>query len=155
MDKRFAEIVDSLEPKRAVLIAMQPVTRSTLPKGMPKSGVYLLSEGSRHLYVGRSNTIRKRVGRHCRKSAKQNMASFAFRLAKEQCGIGKATYKKDSSRAKQLLDLTFLQAFQDAKERIRKMDVRFVEEVDPVRQALLEIYVATVLNTPYNDFDNH
>jgi hypothetical protein len=24
-----------------------------------------------------------------------------------------------------------------------------------VRQALLEIYVATVLETPYNDFDDH
>ena len=35
------------------------------------------------------------------------------------------------------------------------MKIRFVEETDPVRQALLEIYVATVLETPYNDFDNH
>ena len=33
--------------------------------------------------------------------------------------------------------------------------IRFVEETDPVRQALLEIYVAAVLGTPYNDFDNH
>jgi hypothetical protein len=35
------------------------------------------------------------------------------------------------------------------------MNLRFVEENDPVRQALLEIYVAVTLNTPYNDFDNH
>jgi hypothetical protein len=35
------------------------------------------------------------------------------------------------------------------------MEIRFVEETHPVRQALLEIYVATVLETPYNDFDNH
>jgi hypothetical protein len=32
------------------------------------------------------------------------------------------------------------------------MDVRYVEETDPQRQALLEIYVAVVLETPYNDF---
>lgn len=35
------------------------------------------------------------------------------------------------------------------------MDVRYVEEVDPVKQTLLEVYVATVLGTPYNDFENH
>jgi hypothetical protein len=35
------------------------------------------------------------------------------------------------------------------------MDLRFVEESDPVRQTLLEVYVAVVLATPYNDFDNH
>ena len=41
------------------------------------------------------------------------------------------------------------------KARIRDMNVRFVAEADPTRQALLEIYAATVLNTPYNDFENH
>ena len=52
-------------------------------------------------------------------------------------------------------DPTFAAAFSDAKARIRHMDVRFVEETNPVRQSLLEIYVAVVLETPYNDFDNH
>jgi hypothetical protein len=35
------------------------------------------------------------------------------------------------------------------------MDIRNVDEDDPVSQALLEIYVATALGTPYNDFDTH
>jgi hypothetical protein len=35
------------------------------------------------------------------------------------------------------------------------MDVRYVEETDALRQALLEIYVSIVLKTPYNDFDTH
>jgi hypothetical protein len=35
------------------------------------------------------------------------------------------------------------------------MDVRYVEETDPLRQALLEIYVSIILKTPYNDFDTH
>ena len=30
-----------------------------------------------------------------------------------------------------------------------------VEETDPVSQALLEIYIAIALQTPYNDFENH
>jgi hypothetical protein len=35
------------------------------------------------------------------------------------------------------------------------MDVRYVEEKDALRQALLEIYVSVVLKTPYNDFETH
>ena len=38
---------------------------------------------------------------------------------------------------------------------LRKMDVRFVGESDPVKQALLEIYVAVVSGAKYNDFDTH
>jgi hypothetical protein len=35
------------------------------------------------------------------------------------------------------------------------MSVRFVEETDPIRQCLLEVYVAVVLNARYNDFDTY
>ncbi len=35
------------------------------------------------------------------------------------------------------------------------MDLRFIEEQDQLRQALLEIYVSAVLKTPYNDFETH
>ena len=35
------------------------------------------------------------------------------------------------------------------------MLVRYVEETDPLRQALLEIYVSIVLATPFNDFNMH
>lgn len=32
---------------------------------------------------------------------------------------------------------------------------RLLAEPDPLRQALLEIYVSVVLRTPYNDFETH
>jgi hypothetical protein len=84
------------------------------------------------------------------------MAAFAFRLARETTGNLKATYKKgEGSRSALMEDEEFVAAFDASKARIRKMSLRFVEESDPVRQALLEIYVAVVLSTPYNDFDNH
>lgn len=83
------------------------------------------------------------------------MAAFAFRLAREATGQTRATYKKEGSRPALMKDPAFVAAFHAAKARIRQMDVRFVEERDPVRQAILEVYVAVVLNTPYNDFDTH
>ena len=156
MDQIFVRYVENLHSKLEALVSMTPVTPTALPKIMCKKGVYLLSEGEKHLYVGRSNEIKKRIGRHCRPGATHRMAAFAFRLARETTGNLKATYKKGpGSRAALVTDETFLQAFIDAKARIRNMDVRFVEETDSVKQALLEIYVSVVLQTPYNDFDNH
>ncbi|HZQ94706.1 MAG TPA: GIY-YIG nuclease family protein [Candidatus Sulfotelmatobacter sp.] len=123
---------------------------------MPTSGVYLFTEKGRHLYVGRSNVLRKRYGRHCRPGATHKQAAFAFQLAREVTGRTKATYKAgDGSRDGLMLDPIFKAAFQSAKERIRAMEYRYVEEQDQNRQALLEIYCAVVLATPYNDFRTH
>ena len=156
MDSKFVSHVEALRPQLLRLLEMQPITPDTLPTKMFKKGVYLLSEGDKHLYVGRSNDIKKRIGRHSRPGATHRMAAFAFRLAREATGNMKATYKKgEGSRSALMEDEKFVAAFDAAKARIRKMNLRFVEETDPVRQALLEIYVAVVLNTPYNDFDNH
>ena len=83
------------------------------------------------------------------------MAAFAFRLAREATGKVEATYRKVGSRGALMQDPIFASAFDAAKARIREMDVRLVEELDPVRQTILEVYVALALQTPYNDFNTH
>ena len=62
-------------------------------------GSYLLTKGERHLYVGRSNNIRKRLQNHGRAGATHVQAAFAFRLAREACGVSKATYKPVTARS--------------------------------------------------------
>ncbi len=155
MNEHFAEAVRSLEPSFQKLISMAPVTPVTLPRSMPQSGIYLLSENGQHLYVGRSRDIRGRIGRHSRPGATHRMAAFAFRLAREATGNVTATYTKKGSRADLMENPQFDLAFGSAKTRIRAMELRFVEESNPIRQAVLEIYVAVSLQTPYNDFDTH
>lgn len=156
MDAVFVAHVEALRPQLEKLLAMVPVKPSNLPRDMPKRGIYLLSEADKYLYVGRSNDIRARIGRHCLPGATHRMAAFAFRLARETTGNLQATYKKgEGSRNGLMENATFVNAFTTAKGRVRAMDLRFVEENDPVRQTLLEVYVAVVLATPYNDFDNH
>lgn len=155
MHPKFAAVVESLHPSFERLMSMEPL-RGTLPSRAttPKSGVYLFSEGDRHLYVGRSNRIAFRYGLHCSVSAKQNQASFAWKLMAEVVGH-KATYKKGEGRADKILLPEYSDAFIAAKARIRAMDYRFVEETDQMRQALLEAYVCIALGTPYNDFNTH
>jgi hypothetical protein len=84
------------------------------------------------------------------------MAAFAFKLAREATGFLKPSYRSgDESRKGLMKNPRFITEFEKAKERIRKMDLRYVEENDQVRQALLEIYCAVVLQAPYNDFNTH
>jgi len=154
MHPRFQNFVESLEPKFQRLIEMQPVKYHGLPRNLPKSGLYLFSEGDDHLYVGRTNHLRERLRGHCIPSATHFTATFVFRIAREKTGF-KATYKTEGSRADLVNHEVFGPAFKEAKERISRMDIRYVDEDDPVSQALLEIYVATALGTPYNDFDTH
>src|SRR5262245_5630523 len=142
MNEVFRQHVERLHEKFEALMGMEPVSLAQLPRVVPKSGIYLFSEGPSHLYVGRSKRIRQRLRYHCG-SAKD--APFAFKLARETTGKTKATYSTKDSRNQLLLDQTFFAAFQAAKNRIRHMDIRFVEETDSNRQALLEIYATICL----------
>lgn len=149
MDSTFKSHIDELHPKLEQLIAMAPVTVSTLPADAPQRAVYLFSEGAKHLYAGRSNRLRARLREHAAMSSDHNSASFAFLLAREETGL------KNLSRKKCMEDAGFLSAFKRAKQRLGRADVRYVEESDPTRQALLEIYVAVANNAQHNSFDNH
>lgn len=156
MDQKFVTLVESLAPKLERLLAMQPLRYGTLPTAMPKSGVYLFTEGGKLLYVGRSNRLRARYFLHCRLGSQHNQATFAFQLAREITGRTTAAYRAgEGSRAGLMQDEAFATAFLAAKKRIRGMEYRYVEENDQNRQALLEIYAATVLGTKYNDFGTH
>jgi hypothetical protein len=87
--------------------------------------------------------------------ALHNQAVFAFRLAREITGQIIATYSVKGSRKALSLEGPFADAFTLCKTRVRNMDLRFVEETDPLRQALLEIYVSVVLGTKFNNFNTH
>ncbi len=146
-------MIEEIERKFNVLQAAPPFALGSFLAGLPKSGIYTMSEKGKCLYVGRSNNIPKRLRNHARRN--HNQATFAFLLARKATGRLKASYKKEDSRPRLLEDPEFSRAFEGARERIRNMDIRVVEETDPVKQALFEIYTAVSLNSSYNDFDNH
>lgn len=156
MDETFRQHVEALHPALERLAAAKPFKYPDLAKQvLPKRGIYLFTEGERHLYVGRSDSIANRLRLHCRASAMHNQASFAFRLAREICGVGKASYTAKDARSKQVAEEPLKSTFVAQKARLQQMDIRVVEESDANRQALLEMYVSIALGTPYNDFKNH
>ena len=120
MEPKFDDAVRSLHPSFQRLLEMAPIVNGALPAKMPRSGVYLFSEGADHLYVGRSNNLRGRYGRHCRPGATFLMAAFAFRLARLETGRTVACYKPGAeSRLGLMGDQDFSLAFDNAKARIR------------------------------------
>ena len=153
MDPKCAKLIETLPPKLDALLAMKPLRHGSIPMSLLMKGVYLFSKGKKDLYVGRSNVLRKRFHRHF---THPRGAAFAFLLARKATGR-KRNYKKGSggTGAELLKDPVFKAAFDRAREQMRDMDYRCVREDDPTRQALLEIYCATVLATEHNDFDNH
>jgi hypothetical protein len=156
MHPTFTKLLEGLHPKFEELMRTSPCKYGRLPKIMPKQGVYLFSEGRSYLYVGRSNKIRFRYGRHCNPGATHRMAAFAFKLAREATDRTVASYKAgEDSRKGLMLNPEFRAAFDAAKARIRQMEFRFVEECDQNAQALLEIYCTLALNAKYNDFNTH
>jgi len=151
VNARFRKQVEGLEGKFQQLRSAKAFRINGLPKNVPISGIYLFSEGKKHLYVGRSRKIRRRLNYHC--SGNCVVATFAFHLAREGSGLLKATYKKGKGTRKELaVNPKFMRAFAKATKRVREMRIRFVEETDPIRQAFLELYAAISLKTKYNKF---
>ena len=97
MNERFAKIVEALEPTFQKLVQMTPLRVDQISGVVPERGIYLFSEGPTHLYVGRTNSLKKRIQNHGRAGNTHHKATFAFRIARLETGI-KATYKSEGSR---------------------------------------------------------
>ena len=151
----FNTIFDELDNLCLKLLKMNPVGRryKTSPE-KDISGIYLFSENENPVYVGRSRNIRNRYNGHI--SSSSDSASFAFMLARDKTGKNEAIDKSSpKTRKEQMEDCKFKKAFDEARQQIREMEFRYVEESDSIRQALLEIYCAVKLNTEYNKFETH
>ena len=152
MDPKFVTLTERLEPLSVQLRTMAPVAWEQIPRKSPVKGIYVFGEQSKHLYIGRSNDIRRRYKEHTLPGSRINDAPFAVLLTRETTGINPA-YGGDFVRKKLHLHQPFMAAFKEAKQRISLMEFRYVEESDPIRQTLLEVYCAIVMETRYNSFE--
>ena len=153
MTKQFKRIIEKMEPLLENLRTGSLLTRANLA-GIPERGIYAFYENGRPLYVGRSNSIRKRLLLHSRPSSGHNSATFAFILAKEsacQGGMDLAGKQRKEMES----DPIFNRLYEQAKARVAAMEIRVVEVVDPIEQTIFEVFAALSLETKYNNFDNH
>ena len=152
MVKKFNERIERLQSYYDKLEKCDAVERHNLAK-VPSQGVYLFLDGTIPIYVGRTNRMKARLLEHGRKSSGHNDASFAFKLARTEAGKLNMTLK--GSRETLAVDKEFSTLFLEAKNRVSKMQIKYVEITDPVDQCLFEVFLSEALETPFNDFDNH
>ena len=141
MNNAFQRHIEALPGLFDELMKMLPVKARMVRKPMPACGVYLFSEGSNHIYVGRTDRMQERLREHCRKGSTHFSASFAFLLAKDDPTCAEIK----GPRAVLEKHEVFGEVFRKAKARVSEMDIRFVRVDDPYQQALLEIYVSVAL----------
>ncbi len=153
MSVKFNQIVAKM-PELLQALERQPfLTRDNL-FGIPKQGVYILYENNKPIHVGRSNRIKFRIREHSQPSSTHNSAPFAFNLAKEE--IRRYHSIPTNATRKELAELPeFDKPFSEAKQRVARMKIRFIEIDDQIEQTLFEVYAALALNTKYNDFSTH
>jgi GIY-YIG catalytic domain len=98
MHESFQHYIETLHPSFEKLLAVRPIKICALPKIIPEKCIYLFSEGTNHLYVGRTRRLRNRLRQHSIAGAQHNQAVFAFRLARELTGRTIAAYSTEGSR---------------------------------------------------------
>ena len=130
LDMQFASMISVLHERLHNLVNATPFIYSSKPSRLPQSAVYLFSEEELLLYVGRTNKFAQRLGNHCRKSSTANQSSFAFKLAREAAGNVEASYSGENTRARLMERPEFANGFLRAKERLNRMQIRYVEELD-------------------------
>ena len=143
----FASAVDGIQPTFQRLVEMDPFRLDEAPSPVPDAqpGVYLLSESGRPLYVGRTRDVRGRLSDH--RSSAVTRATLAVKMARIAANRPATYTPGNSARHLYSHDPTFRTRFDEARARICAMQVRWVDETDDVRQALLEIYAAVDLDT--------
>jgi hypothetical protein len=152
--EQFDRAIVRMRPLLDELLAAPKRTVADHPKVPSVPGIYLFSENDRPIYVGQSRKLSRRLRFHTGLTSKQNQASFAFNIAKREAHLAGL----DIARFRKVLeaDPDFAHHFDDAKARVRSMEVQFIELEDPIERTLFEVYVSLALKTTeFNRFETH
>ena len=120
--------------------------RFHLPSDFP--GCYVLIEDGSPVYVGISRSVLQRLRQHVRGTTHFD-ATLAYRMAS-------TLFPPESTRSEAMASSDFRQRFAELRERIRHMDVAFIEIPNPLELHLFEAYCAMELDTSrWNTFETH
>ena len=151
MDQTFEDAVAAVKAGFDRLVRAPAVCVREVPRDAPKKAVYVFYDGEQPLYVGRTNRLPSRMADHV--SPHHGKAAFAFRLARDE--FEQANKSARTARKKLASDADFRHMFKAKCGWVGALTVRYVEEPDPIRQTLLEVYAAMMLKTEHNSLDNH
>ena len=129
----FKKLLDS--PSYKINGLTEGRMKEILGESSPVKGVYIMYDNEAAMYVGRSRTLAQKIGTDERS------------LGKIQATVSKKIMNYEES--------TF-STMEEAREYLfNNYRVKFIKIDDEILRALLVIYVATELKTPFNNFMEH
>lgn len=149
---RFHATVEQMRPLLKQLLDQTPTLLGRAEDFPARPGVYLITDETGHLYTGRCKSLRQRMKNHG--GSAPESSTFAFRLACNAFGR-KPSYKKGDGRKDLMARPEFKKVFLANVDKLRAMNVRYVEIEDDITQHLFEVYVHLALDTPHNSFATH
>ncbi|GAB3862282.1 hypothetical protein GCM10028822_42770 [Hymenobacter terrigena] len=152
----FTEQLAQLPALLADLKACPPAARAELAQRILKNtpGIYAFYHDDQPVYVGRTRDLRRRLNEHSRPKSSHYSASFAFLRAWHSAeAAGHTASLAGKSRSALAGHEVFGPLFVAEKLAVSGMTVRWVKVADAVTQALLEVYAALELQTPFNSFE--
>ncbi len=152
VDLKFTRAISTLQAQTEILVSQQPRYFGDYSDRGPQQGVYLFSEGDDHLFVGRTSRLYQRLLNHCRGSAHSNRSSLKLSVMLADAKFAAPASRK-TSWGDIVKDQAFGEAFDKAKTRINKMQIRFIEENDSLSRYLLEAYCALAVEARYSEVD--
>ena len=152
MKPDFVSLVAQMEPLLSELLASHACEVSDYGRMPAQPGVYLLSEGTNNLYIGRARSLRNRMKQHTSRS--HYSASFALKLAREKTKR-LSNYRPENAAKTLMKDDQFRNAFLEMVDRVKHMRARHIVQPDDHLQYLFEMYASLTLDVPYCDFATH
>jgi GIY-YIG catalytic domain-containing protein len=152
---RFEALADEL-PRLLDRLRRASVWSSERDGPLPAvPGVYLLSE-EHPIYVGQTRNLRRRLRQHGGMSSRENQASLAFNIARREAADHHPSFNIHLTRRALEADPAFAQLFGEARARVARMQVRYVEIDDPELRTVFEVYAAVAFGTAeHNSFETH
>lgn len=150
MSRIFLILINYIHKKYKLLKKSSKYKIKSIPKDCPVGGVYMFSVKGKVLYVGRTKRkISVRLKGHISNAGD---CPLAWRMTKPTLGGEVSTYKKGERKIDYLKKRKVRHLYKAAKKRISNMNVQYIEEKDPFKRAILEIYTSFVTNSKYNEF---
>jgi putative restriction endonuclease len=124
MNPIFATHIETVPKLFSVLREATPFVEKGLVAQRKRAGIYAFFENNVPQYVGRTKNLKQRLRSHI--LVNHYSAAFAFKMARGNLGLP-ATYNAVGARGQLQNDAIFRPEFLRQMERVKAMQVRFVE----------------------------
>ena len=147
----------SEEKHREYFVRLQQSSFGTVHEACrqpPLAGVYAFFDDTKAIYIGR--TAKRGLGPRMRNhlTLDPNQGVLAFKIARREMEIAPA-YSGVNTRKNLMKNSEFLAAFRSKIEHVSRLQVKFVEIIDPDEQYIFEYYASKRLGSLHNDFNTH